>query len=100
MKGYFNRQLYGRLKATRLVIPPLRRRTQDILPLAYHFMNESAREFARRIEGISKEAERLLLSHDWPGSVRELKNAIEGAMILEPSPLVTASSLTASMWLT
>lgn len=99
-KRCFNRELYCRLKATRLAIPPLRRRTQDILPLAQHFMNEHAREFGRRIEGISEEAERLLLAHDWPGNLSELKNAIEGAMILEPSPVLTASSLAACMWLT
>ena len=99
-KAYFNRELYGLLKATRLVILPLRRRTQDIWPLAYHFMNEDARRFARRIEGISEEAQRLLINHDWPGNVRELKDAIEGAMIVEPSPVVTTSSLKGFMWLT
>jgi len=96
-QGCFNRELYGRLKAVRFLIPPLRQRREDILPLAQYFTNEHAREFRQRIEGFTEEAERLLLAQDWPGNVRELKSVIEGALLLEPSPLVTASSLAAFM---
>jgi len=50
-------------------------------------------KFKRQIEGLSPEAEALLLAHDWPGNVRELRNAIERAMILEETSLITPSSL-------
>ncbi|MGE5487272.1 MAG: sigma-54 interaction domain-containing protein [bacterium] len=92
-EGAFRQDLYFRLNVIQIVIPPLRERGQDILPLARFFVEHYNRKFKRRIEGISREAEELLLAHDWPGNVRELRNAIERAMILEESPLITPASL-------
>ena len=80
-----------------IVIPPLRERTEDVMPLARFFINHYNRKFKRRIEGVTAEAERLLMAHDWPGNVRELRNAIERAMILEESSLITAASLPISI---
>ena len=92
-EGAFRQDLYFRLNVIQIVIPPLRERGQDIIPLARFFVEHYNRKFKRRIEGISREAEELLLAHDWPGNVRELRNAIERAMILEESPLITPGSL-------
>jgi transcriptional regulator with PAS, ATPase and Fis domain len=76
-----------------LVVPPLRERTDDILPLARFFIEHYNTKFKRQIEGISPDAVRLLLGHDWPGNVRELRNAIERAMILEDTGLIRPWSL-------
>jgi PAS domain S-box-containing protein len=92
-EGAFRQDLYFRLNVIQIVIPPLRERIEDIPPLARFFIDHYNRKFKRRIEGITAEAEDLLLAHDWPGNVRELRNAIERAMILEESSRITAASL-------
>src|SRR5579864_6083258 len=92
-EGAFRQDLYFRLNVIQILIPALRERPEDILPLAKFFIEHYNRKFKRSIEGVSDEAARLLLSHDWPGNVRELRNAIERAMILEESALITPPSL-------
>ena len=84
-EGAFRQDLYFRLNVIQIVIPPLRERPEDILPLAAFFIEHYNRKFRRSIEGLSSAAGTLLLAHDWPGNVRELRNAIERAMILEES---------------
>jgi two-component system, NtrC family, response regulator AtoC len=92
-EGAFRQDLYFRVNVIQITIPPLRERTDDILPLSRFFLEHYNRKFKRNIEGVSDGAARLLLSHDWPGNVRELRNAIERAMILEDSALITPPSL-------
>ena len=92
-EGAFRQDLYYRLNVIQLIVPPLRERPQDILPLARFFVEHYNAKFKRQIEGISPEAESLLLSHDWAGNVRELRNAMERAMILEDSTSIRAASL-------
>jgi transcriptional regulator with PAS, ATPase and Fis domain len=92
-EGAFRQDLYFRLNVIQILIPPLRERTEDILPLTRFFIDHYNRKFKRSIEGVSDGAARLLLSHDWPGNVRELRNAIERSMILEESALITPPSL-------
>jgi transcriptional regulator with PAS, ATPase and Fis domain len=92
-EGAFRQDLYFRLNVIQIVLPPMRERTEDILPLARFFIEHYNRKFRRGIEGVSPAAEQLLLSHDWPGNVRELRNAIERAMILEESTYITPASL-------
>jgi PAS domain S-box-containing protein len=92
-EGAFRQDLYFRLNVIQIVIPPLRSRVQDILPLVDFFIAHYNRKFKRHIEDVSPEARELLLAHDWPGNVRELRNAIERAMILEDSALITSASL-------
>jgi two-component system, NtrC family, response regulator AtoC len=92
-EGAFRQDLYFRLNVIQILIPALRERPDDILPLTRFFIEHYNRKFKRNIEGISDAAARLLLSHDWPGNVRELRNAIERAMILEESALITPPSL-------
>ena len=92
-EGAFRQDLYFRLNVIQIVIPALRDRLEDIPPLAAFFVQHYNRKFKRHIEGLTPDAERLLLMHDWPGNVRELRNAIERAMILEESSLITAASL-------
>lgn len=82
-EGRFREDLYYRLKVIPVVLPPLRDRREDILPLARQFIAQFNREFRRNVQGISPEAEELLLAYHWPGNVRELRNVIERALILE-----------------
>lgn len=79
--GQFREDLYYRLKIMPLVIPSLRERKADIIPLALHFIDKLNREFNRKVQGLSRVAKEALNDHPWPGNVRELKNAIERAMI-------------------
>jgi len=92
-EGAFRQDLYYRLNVIQLMVPPLRTRVEDILPLARFFIEHYNTKFHRQIEGISQQAESLLLKHDWPGNVRELRNAIERAMILEDTAYIRAASL-------
>jgi transcriptional regulator with PAS, ATPase and Fis domain len=92
-EGAFRQDLYFRLNVIQILIPPLRDRTEDILPLTRFFIEHYNRKFKRSIEGTTDAAAKLLAVHDWPGNVRELRNAIERAMILEESALITPQSL-------
>jgi PAS domain S-box-containing protein len=92
-EGAFRQDLYYRLNVIQLEVPPLRDRPQDILPLVRFFIDQYNGKFKRQIDGVSPEAESLLLAHDWPGNVRELRNAIERAMILEETGHIQAASL-------
>jgi two-component system response regulator AtoC len=92
-EGAFRQDLYFRLNVIQIVIPPLRERREDILPMAKFFIEHYNRKFKRNIEGVSPEAQQMLLAHDWPGNVRELRNAIERAMILEETSYLTPASL-------
>ena len=96
-EGAFRQDLYFRLNVIHITIPELRERPEDILPLAAFFIDHYNNKFKRRIEGVTPEAERLLLAHDWPGNVRELRNAIERAMILEEASHITAANLPISI---
>jgi two-component system response regulator AtoC len=92
-EGAFRQDLYYRLNVIQLMVPPLRERTEDILPLARHFIAHYNAKFKRQIDGLAPDAEDLLLNHEWPGNVRELRNAIERAMILEDTAFIRAGSL-------
>jgi PAS domain S-box-containing protein len=92
-EGAFRQDLYFRLNVIQILIPALRERTEDIVPLTKFFVEHYNRKFKRNIEGLNEAAARLLMGHDWPGNVRELRNAIERAMILEESALITPASL-------
>jgi DNA-binding NtrC family response regulator len=79
--GRFREDLFFRLNVIPVVVPPLRERRADVLPLARHFLERHAEDSGSQV-GLSHGAEECLLTHDWPGNVRELRNAIERAVIL------------------
>jgi two-component system, NtrC family, response regulator AtoC len=93
----FRQDLYFRLNVIHITIPPLRERPDDIVPLTQFFISHYNTKFKRQITGITDEAMRMLLGHDWAGNVRELRNAIERAMILEESPYIRPGSLPMSV---
>jgi PAS domain S-box-containing protein len=96
-EGAFRQDLYFRLNVIQILIPPLRERLEDVVPMTKFFIDHYNRKFKRNIEGVSEASAKLLISHDWPGNVRELRNAIERAMILEESSLITPPSLPISI---
>ncbi|BCB96108.1 acetoacetate metabolism regulatory protein AtoC [Dissulfurispira thermophila] len=81
-EGRFREDLFYRLNVFPVVIPPLRERREDIIPLACYFISQFCRDMNKNEPSISIEAERILMGHDWKGNVRELKNVIERAVIL------------------
>ncbi len=89
----FRQDLFYRISAFPIVIPPLRERRMDIPLLANHFLNKHAESNGRSMSGISAAALRLLLQYDWPGNVRELDNAIERAVLLEKADVLQMESL-------
>jgi len=76
-EGKFRSDLYYRLNVSRLVIPPLRERPEEIVPLALMFLEEMRERNRTRFERISAAAAGMLTEYDWPGNVRELKNTLE-----------------------
>ena len=80
-KGKFREDLLDRLAFDVITLPPLRSRKADILLLAEHFAVNMANEIGRSVfPGFTEEARELLLSYDWPGNVRQLKNVVERAV--------------------
>jgi len=82
----FRGDLYYRLNAFPITVPPLRQRPEDIPLLVRHFVRHYARPLHKRIDTIPAEAMEALTHYPWPGNVRQLQNVIERAVILSPGP--------------
>ncbi|MBA4121683.1 MAG: sigma 54-interacting transcriptional regulator [Acidobacteria bacterium] len=80
--GTFRKDLFYRLSVFPIVVPPLRERPEDVHLLVFHFLELYKQKNKRFVAGISKEALRALVNHEWNGNVRELENAIERAVII------------------
>ena len=89
----FRNDLFYRLNVFPITVPSLRQRTEDILPLARHFLSTLQPKLGRRFDGFDRDAENLLLAYAWPGNIRELRNVIERAMVLERGPRISRRSL-------
>jgi len=89
----FREDLYYRLNVIEISLPPLRERTDDVVPLAHHFLERACAEQRLGRKRLSRDAIALLLSHDWPGNVRELENAIRRAVIVGDESVITASDI-------
>jgi len=81
-EGNFREDLFYRLNVIPIILPPLRERINDIVPLANHFLRCFALQQGKDIQEISPEAVRMILDYSWPGNVRELENSIEHAVVL------------------
>lgn len=92
--GRFREDLYYRLKVIPLRIPPLRERPEDIVLLAEHFLRVFGAQFRKQFTGICPEAAARLRAYGWPGNIRELRNVIERAVLLDSGPLLLPSHLT------
>lgn len=87
----FRNDLYFRLKAVTLNIPPLRNRRGDIIELAEHFLKNISHQNSPAFK-LTKEAAHLLTNYDWPGNIRELKNVVESAAALSRSDVLDAEA--------
>lgn len=81
-EGKLREDLYYRVGAISISLPPLRERREDILPLAEAFLKRFAAQAARSIAGFTPEAGDLLRNHDWPGNVRQLQNEVQRAVLM------------------
>jgi DNA-binding NtrC family response regulator len=88
--GAFREDLYYRLNVVPIMLPPLRQRREDILPLAEHFLREAQHGASKRL---SAAASALLLDHSWPGNVRELRNMIARACVLVRGETIEVTDL-------
>jgi transcriptional regulator with PAS, ATPase and Fis domain len=92
-RGRFREDLFFRIDVIEIHVPPLRQRRADIPALAAHFLKACASQRQPRIEGITTEAMRALISYSWPGNVRELKNAVERAVAYSRGSLIMREDL-------
>jgi NtrC-family two-component system response regulator AlgB len=92
-EGRFRDDLYFRLNVVTLHLPPLRERPEDVLPLAYHYLRVFGTRQGRRSVSLSPTCEQAMQTYPWPGNLRELRNAIERAVILAPRDTVEAADL-------
>ncbi|MDZ7768988.1 MAG: sigma 54-interacting transcriptional regulator [Woeseiaceae bacterium] len=81
-EGEFREDLYYRLSVFPIEVPPLRRRKEDVVQLAQHFLELTCHDFGRQPMTLNRRQVEMISRYDWPGNVRELKNVIERAVIL------------------
>ncbi len=91
--GRFREDLFFRLNVFPLYLEPLRRRTQDIIPLAELFLNRHCEKQGVTGKKLSKEAQKVLISHSWPGNARELDNVMQRALILNSGNEISKDDL-------
>ena len=96
-EGKFREDLYYRLNVVALNLPPLRERPLDLMHLAEAHLRFFARQTGKPIRDFSREATAAMRSYPWPGNLRELRNAVERAVILSPGPLIEAAHLATMM---
>jgi DNA-binding NtrC family response regulator len=92
-EGRFRADLFYRLKVVPLYVPPLRERREDLLKFANYFINMFNAKFSKNFTDIADEARQLLLTYQWPGNIRELKNVIERVVLLENGPVLRREML-------
>jgi len=92
-EGTFREDLYYRINVFELKLPPLRERMEDVPLLVEHFIRHLSALHEKTITGMSSNALRILLSHDYPGNVRELENIVEHGFVLSPGTLIRCEHL-------
>lgn len=91
--GQFREDLYHRIKVVRIHLPPLRDRRGDIVLLMDHFLKEFSERYDKQVNGFSRPARQAMLSYDWPGNIRELRNAVESMLVLDVDGLLDVDDL-------
>lgn len=92
-KGRFREDLFHRFNEFSIHVPPLRKREKDILLFAQSFLDMANMELNRNVEGFSEEVKECLLTYNWAGNVRELKNVIRRATLLSESNIIQLKAL-------
>ncbi|MFO7715248.1 sigma-54-dependent transcriptional regulator [Desulfosarcina sp.] len=80
--GTFRQDFYYRIYVYPILLPPLKERREDILPIAYHFLDQFRRKMDKPVTGFADDAVTRLVEYGWPGNVRQLRNVVERAIIL------------------
>ena len=91
--GTFREDLYFRLGAFIITVPPLRDRREDIAPIVHHFLVRAASRMKKDVSSVSADAMSALMNYRWPGNVRELEHAVERAVILANNPNIRVRDL-------
>ena len=91
--GQFREDLFYRLNVVSVDMPPLRDRKDDIVPLTTSFVRKFCGELKKKIDGVSPEAQKMLMRYHWPGNIRELENAVERAVLLTDGSVITPDDL-------
>jgi two-component system response regulator AtoC len=91
--GTFREDLYFRLGAFIITVPPLRDRREDIPPLVHHFLVRAASRMKKDVTAMSAEAMTALMNYSWPGNVRELEHVVERALLLATGPAIREQDL-------
>ncbi|WP_246938755.1 sigma-54 interaction domain-containing protein [Bacillus pinisoli] len=89
----FREDLFYRINVIPFHIPPLRDRVEDILHLAYHFLDKLTKRSGKRMTKIDEHVQQLFTQHTWPGNIRELENVLEAAIHLSNGEVITTSAL-------
>ncbi|HEV8711673.1 MAG TPA: sigma-54 dependent transcriptional regulator [Candidatus Binatia bacterium] len=92
-QGKFREDLYYRIHVLPIILPPLRERPADIVPLIQYFLQRFTQENNKDVQGFTPEALQRLMLYSWPGNVRELANIIERAVVLSPNSLIAPDML-------
>jgi len=92
-EGSFREDLFYRLNVFPIFLPPLPERKDDIPKFAYHFLRHFCRKTGKRIEGFSNDALEILVNHEWPGNVRQLKNVVERLVIMADRDILDSLDL-------
>ena len=92
-KGTFREDLYFRVSAFVITVPPLRERREDIAPMVHEFLRRSRIRVKKDVQAVSPDAMTALINYEWPGNVRELEHAVERAVILAHGARVTVRDL-------
>ena len=92
-EGFFREDLFYRLNVVVMSLPPLRKRKEDIPLLIEHFLRKYAQANNKRMEGLTSEAQDMLLKYDYPGNVRELENILERAVVIARDDLIALEDL-------
>jgi transcriptional regulator with PAS, ATPase and Fis domain len=90
---FFRQDLLYRLNTVEVTVPPLRDRRDDIMPIARHYAAVYSRKYDKPEKHFSAEAEKSLISYDWPGNVRSLRHSIERALILAKKDVLVPADL-------
>jgi DNA-binding NtrC family response regulator len=92
--GRFREDLFYRLNVLPILLPPLRERADDIPLLVAFYVEAYNAEFKKKVRGVTADAMKRLTAHGWPGNIRELRNAVERAMLLTESDTLTPDDFT------
>jgi transcriptional regulator with PAS, ATPase and Fis domain len=89
----FREDLYYRLNTARVILPPLRERQEDVIPLVEYFTLQCCQQMQKASKKISQSAQTLLQDYSWPGNIRELRNVVESAVLVSDGEYITISDL-------